>query len=348
MKRLSVLLTLILATYIEIIANVRVLSIGISEYPESSGWNKINAHNDVELIKSLFPNVSSLENAEATNSEIKHQLKALANNVIQGDTVIIHFSGHGQQIITHASTEEADGVDEALVPYDAGKRKTTSYHGQNHLTDDFFGNAIDKLRRAVGGKGLVITLLDACHSDSMDKDVDVSKEIYRGTDEIFGAEKMPDEKIASLREAYHNQDITALNGSTDMGNVVYISACRSDQRNYEVSVDGKGYGSLTYYFCESYRNKGLSDLHVLLSELHSGMANDKTLKFHGQLPAIRNTLGWEAPSKTTSNDDDGSGRTSGASGDPVCPTYQTVIWSIIGAGLILIFIALWITKKRKK
>ena len=133
-----------------------------------------------------------------------------------------------------------------------------------------------------------------------------------------------------------------------MSNVVYISACRSDKRNYEVSVDGKGYGSLTYYFCESYRNKGLSDLKELLSELHSGMANDKTLKFHGQLPAIRNTIGWEAPSKTTSNVSNGSGRTSGESSDPDRPSYQTVIWSIIAAGLILIFIALWITKKRKK
>lgn len=26
------------------------------------------------------------------------------------------------------------------------------------------------------------------------------------------------------------------------------------------------------------------------------MDNDRTLRFHGQVPSIRNTVGWEAPS----------------------------------------------------
>ena len=51
MKRFNVLLILMATLCIGVIANVRVLSIGISEYPESSGWNKIKEHNDVELIK---------------------------------------------------------------------------------------------------------------------------------------------------------------------------------------------------------------------------------------------------------------------------------------------------------
>lgn len=342
MKRFCLLLVLMLTTYIGIIANVRVLSIGISEYPQSSGWNKINAHNDVELIKFLFPNAALLENATATRFGIERQLKLLVNNVALGDTVIIHFSGHGQQIVTQASIKEADGVDEALVPFDAGKRRTSSYQGENHLTDDVFGNAIDGLRRAVGSNGLVITVIDACHSDSMDKDADGSKKIYRGTDEIFGAENMSDEKIASLRAAYHNQETTSLENSDDKSNVVYIGACRSDQRNYEVSANGKGYGSLTYYFCEAYKNLGLSDLPALLSTIYSGMENDQTLRFHGQVPSIRSTIGWEAPAKVISpipvpptGPDEGDGSPN-----------RTVIWSIIGVAFIVILIVLWITRKK--
>lgn len=325
-------------------ANVRVLSIGVSDYPETSGWNKLNAHNDVELMRSIFPDAIFLENVSATRSGIKAQLKALALNAAKGDTVIIHFSGHGQQIITTNSADEIDGVDEAIVPFDAAKRKTSSYNGQNHLTDDAFGKAIDNIRKSVGPSGLVIALIDACHSDSMDKGTDNHKEIYRGTDEIFGAEKMSEEKISSLRDSYHNQDATSLKASTDMSNVVYLSACRSDQRNYEIVVDDKGYGSLTYYFCEEYKNKGISDLPVFLSAIYSGMENNPTLKFHGQVPSIRNTVGWEVPSKVItplqepSNGSDDTDRSS----------YQTVIWSIIAASLIIIFIALWITRKRKK
>lgn len=339
---LSILLYLFFSVCVH--ANVRVLSIGVSDYPETSGWNKLNAHNDVELMRSIFPDAILLENVSATRSGIEAQLKALALNAAIGDTVIIHFSGHGQQIITINSADEIDRVDEAIVPFDAAKRKTSSYNGQNHLTDDAFGKAIDNIRKSVGPSGLVIALIDACHSDSMDKGTDNHKEIYRGTDEIFGAEKMSEEKISSLRDSYHNQDDTSLKASTDMSNVVYLSACRSDQRNYEVVVDYKGYGSLTYYFCEEYKNNGISDLPVFLSAIYYGMENNQTLKFHGQVPSIRNTIGWEAPSKVvtplpkpTDEPDDTDRLLS-----------QTVIWSIIAAVVIIIFIALWITRKRKK
>lgn len=326
------------------LANVRVLSIGISEYPKSSGWNQLNAHNDVELMCGIFPNAILLENASATHAEIEIQLKALASNAAKGDTVIIHFSGHGQQIITTNSKDEADRVDEAIVPFDAAKRKAGGYIGQNHLIDDVFGKAVDNIRRAVGSDGLVIAMIDACHSDSMDKDADQSGDIYRGTDEIFGSESMSDTEISNLREAYHNQEEISLAKSSDMSDVIYLSACRSDQRNYEVVVGDKGYGSLTYYFCKAYRNKGIFDVPAFLSELYDGMKGDNTLQFHGQLPSIRNTIGWIAPTQVISKPPE----------PPTAPSEsddsynQTVIWSIIAVAVTVIFIALWIMRMKKK
>lgn len=327
-----------------LLADVKVLTIGISDYPETSGWNKINAHNDVELMKTLFPNAIVLENATATRTGIESELRLLSNNAAKGDTVIIHFSGHGQQIITKSSSEEVDGVDEALVPFDAAKRNSSYYYGQNHLTDDEFGNTVDRLRQTVGPTGIVFAVIDACHSDSMDKDADEAKAIYRGTNEIFGVEGMSDEEITSLHDAYHNQDTKELNVSDDMSDVIYLSACRSDQRNYEVKINGKGYGSLTYYFYEAYNDMGLSDLSSFLSAIHSGMKNDKTLQFHGQEPAIRNTIGWKAPDNTPPP----------LSTPPEDPkkdnTYSlpAIMWSIVGATLLVIIIALWITKRKKR
>lgn len=325
-------------------ANVKVLSIGVSVYPKTSGWHRLNAQNDVELMRSIFPDAIVLENGSATRSGIEFQLKALANNAAKGDTVIIHFSGHGQQIITKYSVDEIDGVDEAIVPFDAAKRKTSSYNGQNHITDNAFGKAIDKIRKSVGPSGLVITIIDACHSDSMDKGSTRTGDIYRGTDEIFGSECMSDAKISNLRDSYHNQENIALTVSSDLSDVIYLSACRSDQRNYEVVVDGKGFGSLTYYFCKEYKNKGISDLPAFLSAIYSGLKNNPTLRFHGQVPSIRNTLKWaptdvrvsppiqkhEVPNDTQT-----------------VTSSQTVILSVLAA-LILIVFTLWITRKRKK
>ncbi len=342
MKRLCLILILALFSYIGLLGNVRVLSIGISEYPESSGWNKLNAHNDVLLIKAVFPSAISLEDNQATLYGIKDLLSNLSNTAAKGDTIIIHFSGHGQQILTSTSNDEIDGVDEAIIPYNAGKRKTTSYMGENHLTDNSFGIAIDRFRRTVGPNGLVIAVIDACHSDSMDKTADDDKEIYRGTDEIFGAENLPDEKIDSLREAYHNQDSSALATLPDMSNVIYISACRSDQRNYEVVEDGKGYGSLTYYFSEAYRRVGLLDMMEFLTTIYSGMENDKTLQFHGQVPSIRNTIGWEAPVKIIPLEPQPQSPSTTPEGNRI----TLWIWSLIVLIPLIIVISLWITKKR--
>lgn len=344
MKRYLVCLLLVLTCVISSIANVRVLTIGVSDYPASSGWNKINAHNDVERMKALFPKATVLENEKATYSGIVGAMQALGKSIAPGDTIIVHFSGHGQQIITRKSTEEQDGVDEALVPFDACKRKGTNYSGDKHLVDDTFGAQVDAIRKSLGASGLVIVLIDACHSDSMDKDASESEDVYRGTNEIFGTEEMSEDQIDELRSKYRNRDSSNLTSSKEMSNIIYLSACRSDQRNHEIVVDGNGFGSLTFYFCKAYTEVGLSNLNTLLDKVYTGMEADKTLKFHGQLPLIRNTINWVAPQQNIPTvlpepyGEDESGKST--------VTYYKVAGGV-AAILIIILLIVWIAKKRK-
>lgn len=277
------------------VAKVRTLSICIGEYPSESGWNALGANNDACLIKGLFHEATVISNENATNKNILRELATLSKTALRGDTVIVHFSGHGQQILSGTSAEEVDWVDEAIVPYDAAKRKSATYNGQSHITDDIFGEYIARIRKAAGSDGLVIAVVDACHSDSMDKDADGSTDIYRGTDEIFGAEALPPDSIAKLRDMYDSPDESPVLTSPELSNAVFISACRTHQRNYEIKVGDSSYGSLTYYFCKAYDKNGISDLNRFLSDLYAEMTSDKIMKFHGQEPVIRNTLGWEAP-----------------------------------------------------
>lgn len=274
-------------------AKVQTLSICIGDYPTESGWNSLGANNDAHLIKDIFPDVKMVANGNATHDRILSELSQLKRDVNRGDTVIVHFSGHGQQILSETSTEEADMVDEALVPYDATKRKTAIYNGQSHITDDVFGEYITGIRAAAGLDGLVIAVIDACHSDSMDKDAESSDDVYRGTDEIFGAETISPDSIANLRELYNAPDESSVFASPELSDVVFISACGTHQRNYEIKVGDTQYGSLTYYFCKAYEAKGISNLSDFLCELYDKMSSDKTMKFHGQTPVIRNTVGWE-------------------------------------------------------
>lgn len=321
-------------------AKVQTLSICIGEYPAESGWNSLGANNDARLIKESFNEAIVISNEKANNKNVLRELANLSRITSKGDTVIIHFSGHGQQILTGTSSEEVDLVDEALVPYDAAKRKSATYNGQAHISDDVFGEYIVRIRKAAGPGGLVIAVIDACHSDSMDKDADASEDIYRGTDEIFGAETLSPDRVAQLRELYDATDASPIVTSPELSNVVFISACGTHQRNYEIKVNDTSYGSLTYYFCKAYEKYGISDLNLFLSDLYSEMTSDRVMKFHGQKPVMRNTLCWEAPITETYEPTDSQS---------VIEEHKSHIgfwWYVIGA-FVVIALILMSCRKRK-
>lgn len=294
----SLFLVLIFLTVIPAMGKIKLLTITVADYAPESGWTHINADNDKEIILQQFQataSITALSESEATYSNILKYLSKLENNVSQGDTVIVHFSGHGQQIVALDDSSEPDGLDEALIPYDADKIKSATYDGRHHLRDNEFGRHLDQLRHAVGPQGLVIAIIDSCHSDSMNKDAERSDDdIVRGTYEIFG---LTDDEFATFRSRYRNQETAPLAESPDTSPIVIVSACRSDQMNHEIKVGGKGYGSLTYHFTETVGTTGLHDTKEFLDQLYTSMSNDKTLKFYGQLPLIRNTIGWIAPEK---------------------------------------------------
>ena len=98
------------------------LIITISGYPAESGWSKINSDNDRTLLVPEFERlgfkVTTLTNEQATKQGITQSLSQLAKQVCKDDYVCIHFSCHGQQM-EDDNQDEADGLDEALIPYDA-------------------------------------------------------------------------------------------------------------------------------------------------------------------------------------------------------------------------------------
>lgn len=342
MKARSVVAILSLVICFHISAKVKTLSICIGEYPPESGWNALGADNDARLIKEIFPNATIISNSNATHNVILKSLNDLTTQVAKGDTVIVHFSGHGQQILSANSKDEADLVDEALVPYDAVKRKSATYQGNAHITDDIFGKAIAELRKNAGDTGLVIAVIDACHSDSMDKGENSSNDTYRGTDEIFGAESLSQDSIESLRKLYYTKDESQVAQSEGMSDVIFISACDTHQRNYEIVNEDTSYGSLTYYFCNTVEKEGFANITEFLSTLYENMTSDKVMKFHGQKPVMRNTIGWSAP------EDDSYLPLEQQSVSSNVNSENRYWWYVIGIVVILLLIIVVLCRKRKK
>ena len=293
MRRLTViLLGLLLA--VPMTAQKKAILIGVSDYPEESGWCKLNAHNDVTLLRDLLSSdwdVTVLEDRQATHNGIVSILDKAATSTSLGDTVLIHFSGHGQQMLPIEADplHDPDMLDEAIIPYDAKKDWSPDYTGQNHLRDNEFGDLIDAIRNKVGVDGLVVVVLDACHSDSMPRIPGALAGTtvgYRGTSDIFGKE-ITNETIKN-RFKRDTSKIEIINNSP----VVYLSACQANSKNAEITrPDGMGYGSLSYAVAGALNDGGVNDLIVFLDRVVTAM--DTLVPY--QNPGIRASFEYQCP-----------------------------------------------------
>ena len=228
----------------DVCATRRALVIGIGPYPESSGWAPIHGDRDVPTVVSMLQqkdfkrsDIITLVNEQATAEAIRNAFATLLQQSQKRDFVYIHFSGHGQRI-TDTNGDETSGYDEAWVPYDAPLSykaaegfifKRGGYSGQNHLIDDELNEFLYNLRQKVGDEGKIIVVADACHSGGATRALHDDEEeppVIRGVKDDF---IIP----AGVR--------TAPVGGHPLA-WIYISACKSNQCNYEY----QGVGSLTY------------------------------------------------------------------------------------------------------
>jgi len=247
----------------------KALFVAIDKYPPNSGWNEIHATNDYKLVLPMLKlygykedDIIVLLNEKATKENIVKALSKMCNGAKIGDYIYIHFSCHGQQMIDD-NGDEPDGLDEALIPYDARRRYSKGvYEGENHLRDDQLGVFLNKLRTKTGAKGNVTVVLDACHSGTADRDGD--DEWYtRGTSYVFAPEgcqiKMPESETISLH----------LQNGKHLAPISVLAACKPDEINYEYKskIDSTYYGSLSYALCrvlEKNRDKSSVAFYELL------------------------------------------------------------------------------------
>ena len=73
-----------------------------------------------------------IENSKADKEGIIDGFDKIISQVKKGDFVVIHYSGHGQQISDN-NNDEIDGFDEALIPYGAPALFKPGYKGEKHL-----------------------------------------------------------------------------------------------------------------------------------------------------------------------------------------------------------------------
>lgn len=245
-KIVSIIFAVCISCFFSVIdsnAKNRALLIGISQYSPNYEWPAISGTNDIDLIKGSLEGFSirELRNEQATYNNIIKEFEKLIQQSKPSDIVYIHFSGHGQPVEDYDG-DEADGWDEAFVPYDAGDKYIAGvYEGDRHLVDDTLNGYLERLRTKLGPSGYLYVVIDACHAGEQFRGEEDDEEApVRGS--IVGISKNEKFFVAKLNNVKHYP----IASESEKSNIVMMEACRSYQVNREIKRDDKFYGPLSY------------------------------------------------------------------------------------------------------
>ena len=183
MKRNTLLITLIFINSMVFSQTKRAFVVAISNYPAQSGWTTLSSAKDKEIVMDLLSsqgfiesNIVSLTDQNATYSGFKKSMNDFIGTLQNGDIIYFHFSGHGQQVMDVSSKnykteyleqDEPDGLDEALVLYNAPMKSDNNYQFDEHLVDDQINHYFNLIQKKIGGSGQLIAVFDACHSGTI-------------------------------------------------------------------------------------------------------------------------------------------------------------------------------------
>ena len=223
------------------------LLVGAQGYPNLPESERLQGCvNDVRVVKQLLldrfgfrdDDIVELIEKEATAEAIRNAFKKLIERVEQlpdGATraqVLYYFSGHGSfvpdQEVGHSDRDEADGVDETQVPFDA---KTQG--GEEDIRDDELYQLANSV--CMNNKARFFAVLDCCHSGSG----------ARGVTKVRGFQRSLGSLPLAVGEERQVPQKLLPHGA------VILSACRAGETTPEYEEeDGRVHGLMTRFLVQ--------------------------------------------------------------------------------------------------
>jgi hypothetical protein len=131
--------------------------------------------------------------------------------------------------------------------------------------DDQLSVYVRRLREKIGTKGFLYVVIDACHAGTSSR---ANDETVRGTKVGFTYNNKVFKPSTQKKSHYK------IETNPQLSNVLFFEACRPDQVNTEIKVDGKRYGPLSYNIAQSLSANKLSvNADEFLKNLKSSIMN---------------------------------------------------------------------------
>ncbi|HEY9774216.1 MAG TPA: caspase family protein [Planktothrix sp.] len=265
----------------------RALLIGVSKYKvfhpnENKDIPDLHTEDDINSIKNVlekdlgFPdaNIKVLSTPESTTKEsILNAIDELIKETRPGDTVWIHYSGHGSRL-KDSTGRKIESYDESIVPSDANLADSENMY--NEIPDYQIYNLVERLANA--NPKLATLTFDCCYSGTITRDVKA-----RGLTRGFPAP----EDVRLYRQRGGNTMISARQPLilSPRKNILVLAAARPDQCASEYPLNAPKMGLFSYALgqCAAHAKEDksytygdlLSDMTILMTD-EGGRAADDT------------------------------------------------------------------------
>lgn len=230
------------------------LCIGINNYPgthmdlqgcvnDANDWSAALAERGFKVAKLL--------DDQATKAAMVKAMNDLIGKAGKGDSLVITFSGHG----TYQPDEdgdEADGLDEALCPYDLQTK------GEALIDDEI--RAIFGARKA----GVRIVLIsDSCHSGTVTRAAKAEKDADTRPRFMPMGNWLPSKLLPKDRAGKPATTMVAPAGTSPLMSVysnklgdLLLSGCKEGPNNYsyDAKIAGRYNGAFTYYALKALKS----------------------------------------------------------------------------------------------
>jgi len=178
-------------------AEMRALLVGVSSYPTLDKRYQLEGpRNDVRLMREVLLQrgfaaaqitllADGLSEAPPTRDNVLAALDRLAGAAQPGDTVFIHFAGHGSQQPVDRNTpegkDEPDGLSETFLPLDVGRWEGGTHTVKNAIVDHELRARVDRI---TDRGAFVWGVFDSCHSATLVRGSDERRLRYRRVDPL--------------------------------------------------------------------------------------------------------------------------------------------------------------------
>lgn len=262
----------------------KALLIGINRY-KIPGADLRGCVNDVENMKGVLTqmygfaskDVAVMTDFAAATKAMRAAISKLIRDARQGDVLLLHYSGHGANVID-VSGDEPDRRDEILCPTDLDWHKP--------LLDDWLRKTFNRLRSGV----TLTVIMDCCHSGSntrvlLPPDAPSIPRFLPNPLDIMESEsgrKLRGKVKGSLRVSTVPKRKKSDVVDADIPELL-VTGCRDTQTSADAYIGGSYNGALTYCLVETLKAAGGT---ISYRKLHEGTIKRLKQGGYDQVPQL--------------------------------------------------------------